>query len=588
MATWHKYYYNASAIVCVTARGARLIANGDECYWFAPGCFKEDGKGYFLVVSDSFTFTSMDYADGKAVSGTAKPQTFEHFDAFMAALCATPAVEPVQPADLDLTIDGDCKAFADSIADVLIEGKYAPMAHQIKASYYKATHGKCFDLSTMRTGKTGSTILAMEYLYRTNAIKKALVLAPLSCCKPVWEDAIARTLPNRTVCTLTKTKAQCQKLYNSGVWDCVVMNYEHLKILDVLMEQYNPDLIVIDECTAYANTQSRRSKHLKQFISFIEQKKGSPIMVWGLTGTPGDDPIKAFSMSKAVNPCAVKVSTVNAWRDMTMYHYGTQAWQWTNRDCAPQMIQQALSPAVRFNKEDLFNLPPVVYSARFAPLCAEAKKVYDNLRTNLMLNYDADTLTATQKSVEVNKLLQISTGSVRSDSGSVIELANKDRIDLIKEIIEETDRKTVIFCAFTASLNRLYKELTAAGYNVGKVDGSTSEAERVRIFGSFQNDKRKAGGVDVLVAHPRTVAFGVELSAADTMIFDGVPLSGDFVFGQAVERLSSLKQTSAQINIIQVYSTDLERRGFLGLQEGQASSALVAELFRDATRKELK
>ena len=311
------------------------------------------------------------------------------------------------------------------------------------------------------------------------------------------------------------------------------------------------------------------------------------MMVWGLTGTPGDDPIKAFSMSKAVNPNAVKVSTVNAWRDMTMYHYGTQAWQWTNRDCAPQMIQQALSPAVRFNKEDLFNLPPVVYSARFAPLCAEAKKVYDNLRTNLMLNYDADTLTATQKSVEVNKLLQIATGSVRSDSGSVIELANKDRIDLVKEIIEETDRKTVIFCAFTASLNRLYKDLTAAGYNVGKVDGSTSEAERVRIFGSFQNDKKKAG-VDVLVAHPRTVAFGVELSAADTMIFDGVPLSGDFVFGQAVERLSSLKQTSAQINIIQVYSTDLERRGFLGLQEGQASSALVAELFRDATRKELK
>lgn len=579
MATWHKYYYRPDIIVCETQRGARLITDGKACYWMAPGFFKADGKGEFLVVNDSFMFTAQDFADGGAVKGTATRHDFSEFDAFMTPLCA-PLAEPQTNADP--VPDGVLGEFAGVIADVKIEGKYKPMPHQIKAAYYKAEHNKCFDLSTMRTGKTGSSILAMEYLFRTNAINRVLILSPLSCCRPVWEDAIKDTLPNRTVCTLTKSKAQCVKLYNSGVWDCIVMNYEHVTILSKELMQYRPDLIIIDECTAYANMTSKRTKTIRSFIAAVDCQR-----VWGLTGTPGDDPLKAFAMSKVINPDAVKVSALTTWKDMTMYHYGTQAWQWTNRDCAPQMIQQALSPAVRFNKEDLFDLPPVTYSARYAELSADAKKIYENLQTNLMLNYDEDTLTATQKSVEVNKLLQIATGSVRSDSGGIIDLPNKDRVDLIKTIIGETDKKTVIFCAFTASLNRLYKEL-AKTYSVGKVDGSTGEAERVRIFKSFQNDAKGNGGVDILIAHPRTVAFGVELSAADTMIFDGVPLSGDFVFGQAVERLSSLKQTSSQINIIQVYSTKLERRGFMGLQEGQASSALVAELFRDATHKELK
>ena len=85
--------------------------------------------------------------------------------------------------------------FKGMLADVKIEGRYPPMEHQIDAAYFKAHHRRAFDLSTMRTGKTGSTMLALEYLFRTQQIQRVMIIAPLSCVRPVWVDALRTTMP---------------------------------------------------------------------------------------------------------------------------------------------------------------------------------------------------------------------------------------------------------------------------------------------------------------------------------------------------------------------------------------------------------
>ena len=91
----------------------------------------------------------------------------------------------------------------------------------------------------------------------------------------------------------------------------------------------------------------------------------------------------------------------------------------------------------------------------------------------------------------------------------------------------------------------------------------------------------------VLVCHPRTVAFGVELSAADVMIFDGVCLSGDFTYGQALARLSSAKQTSDHIHVVHVFSSQLELKMIRALTEGQKMSAVIADAFTMATKENI-
>ena len=190
---------------------------------------------------------------------------------------------------------------------------------------------------------------------------------------------------------------------------------------------------------------------------------------------------------------------------------------------------------------------------------------------------------AQQKSALASKLLQCACGCVYTDENELYEIDNPSRVDEIMDLIGEATGKTVIFSAFTGCINKLYRDLTARGVKVAVVDGSTTEKKRAETFRAFQYEPKGQSSVDVLIAHPRTTAFGVELASADMMIFDGAPLSGDFVFGQAVERLSSLKQKARQITIAQVYLCDEEKDVFNALRNGQTQSEIVANLFKTVT-----
>lgn len=496
--------------------------------------------------------------------------------------------------------------------DVKIDAIYNPLPHQIKAAFFKATHSRAFDLSTMRTGKTGSTLLALEYLFRTHRLSKALILAPLSCARAVWLESIAKTMPARRVVVATGTKTQKTKALESDA-DIIVTNYDtiplvlsELKAGKLELPTYTPDrampALVIDELTHYASLRTQRTKAL-----FALQGAANFGWIWGLTGTPGHDPVKAFAMSKVINPQAVSVRSIYAWREITMFHYGRESWQWAPRACAPEKIKEALSPAILFRKDEIFDLPPVVYTAREAQLTAEQCSVIRQLKADMCaVASDAagqdEEVRASTKADLVSKILQVACGAlyVSSDASSsrrVLQFTQPARVKEIAELVSQSDHKCVIFCSFTGRAKLLAEQLShtrderavdteTSGretcFQVARICGDTPEKERADILKKFQAVPLHGdGGVDVLIAHPRTTAFGVELSAADLMIFDGVPLSGDFVFGQAVERLSSLKQTSSRVTIAQVYSCPEERKIFNALIAGQQASAAVSKLFDD-------
>ena len=84
-----------------------------------------------------------------------------------------------------------------------------------------------------------------------------------------------------------------------------------------------------------------------------------------------------------------------------------------------------------------------------------------------------------------------------------------------------------------------------------------------------------------MCCHPTTVGFGTELSAADTMIFDGPPVLGNFTYSQALERLSSTKQKADKISVIKVMASAEEKAMFHRLDMGQTLGQAVAALFED-------
>lgn len=548
----HEFSNYRAAIELRPFKPTKLMIRGDY--------MMDAGRLRLAWDKDYYVASGYDPTQAMTLSGSVLIRT-------LAALKPAPVTDGrVEPApDFRATLD-----------DVLIEGLYQPMPHQVEAAQFKAAHTRAFDLSTMRTGKTGSTMLALEYLFRQGMIRRALVLAPLSCVRPVWSDNLARTLPLRISRPLVGTRSQREAQIRRPT-DIFVGTYTAIEMFDIFWHKWKPDAIVIDEVTHYAAVGTKRTRALRTLIKDIE-----PAYVWGLTGTPGHDPLKAFSMSKVVNPDAVAVKSLSAWKDITMERFGPQAWQWRNRREAPAYIKQALSPAVLFKKEDLFTLPPVVYLSKEAERSDEVNRMLNQLRDQMRaVSKNGAEVTATQKSALVVKLLQCAAGAVHADDGTTAMLDINKRVQLIYETIDESERKVVLFSPFVACLRQLCTSLQGSDFKAELVDGSTPEKARRRIFTQFQEDP-PGKSVDVLVAHPRTVAFGVELAAADMIIFDGAPLSGDFVFGQAVERLSSIKQ-AGQVTIVNIYSCREERMMYQALREGREQSEAVAELFKSVT-----
>lgn len=478
------------------------------------------------------------------------------------------------------------EAIRREMPDFRIEGKYEPMKHQYVSAIFMAEHRRCFNLSTMRTGKTGSTILAYYLLRKTGRSKRMLVLAPLSTLRTVWRDSLDLTAGAQahamgTVRTLLlgQQKAKMAAEISAGP-DIIVSNYEKLEKYYAELTAWRPDIVVIDECTAYANATTKRSKLIKKFLKQFEG-----IRVWGLTGTPGHDPLKVYSMVSVVNPEKLgNIRSMYQWRELTMVKQSPWSYNWVNRPDADQMMQGILQPAIRFDAKDVLDLPAVTKEAQYAEPTADTRSAVKDLQDSMMTLYKGQEITVQQKSTCVIRCLQILCGVVKPAVDSMATaVTGTPRDKLIEELIQSTDRKTVIFSPFVIRCHALTEYLNKHGYKTECVTGETSETKRAKIFSAFQNDD----SLRVLVCHPRTVAFGVELAAADLMLFDGVCLSGDFTYGQALARLSSAKQTSDHIHVVHIFSSQLELKMIRALTEGQKMSAVIADAFTAATKESI-
>ena len=161
--------------------------------------------------------------------------------------------------------------------------------------------------------------------------------------------------------------------------------------------------------------------------------------------------------------------------------------------------------------------------------------------------------------------------------GMPVPLQHKQRTDTIIDCINETSHKVVIFGVFVFSNHLLAEELKNAGFSVGIIDGGVSAKSRAELLHNFQY----APDPRVLICHPTTTAFGVELSAADTMIFNGPPMLGGFIYAQALERLSSAKQKAPKISVIRILSSPEEEKSFKSLDEGKELGQTVSTLFEE-------
>lgn len=422
-------------------------------------------------------------------------------------------------------------------------GKHKPFEHQKDTASFLTLHQRAFCFNEQGTGKTASAIWAADFLMKQGKIRRALVICPLSIMDSAWRNDLFTFAMHRSVSVAYGSAKKRSEIIQSGS-DFVVINYDGVEIVQDVIANGGFDLIIVDEATHYKNPQTKRWKTLNALLK-------PNTWLWMMTGTPAaQSPLDAYGLAKLVNPKAVP-KFFSGFRDQVMFKV-TQ-FRWLPKETATETVYNALQPAIRFTKAQCLDLPEMTYVKREVEMTRQQLKYYEELRKKMAIVAAEETITSANAAVNMNKLLQLSSGALYTDNGEAVEFDIKHRYKVLKEVIDETSNKALIFVPFKHVIDILTEKLQKDGVTVGVIRGDVPAPKRTEIFKRFQEQ----ADPEVLVIQPQSAAHGVTLTAADTVVWWG-PTSSLETYAQANARVHRSGQRHP-CTVIQLQGSPVER-----------------------------
>lgn len=441
---------------------------------------------------------------------------------------------------------------------------FTPFDHQKQTSEFLITNRKAFCFNEQGTGKTASVIWAVDYLMQRGLVNRVLVICPLSIMKSAWQNDLFKFAIHRTVTVAYGAAQKRKQLINMGA-DFVIINFDGVGIVKKEIIAGGFDLIVVDEASAYKNAQTDRWKDLRDLTKVI---KG----LWMLTGTPAaQSPADAYGLAKLVNPNGVP-QFFSMFRDSVMLKMGM--YRWIPKPTAQHTVHKALQPAIRFEKADCLDLPPVTFVDRDAPLTPQQLKYYRILKKQMLIEASGEEITAVNAAVQINKLLQIAGGAVYSDNGEIIEFDVSNRLNVVQEVIEESSHKVLVFVPFTHTIELLQKHLAKSNITCDVINGSVSVNKRADIVRQFQDSPDPKA----LIIQPKAASHGLTLTAANTIIWYA-PCTSVETYLQANARIDRPGQVN-NMTVVHINGSPVETRMYSMLKGNIDNHQKVIDLYK--------
>ena len=421
-------------------------------------------------------------------------------------------------------------------------GQYTPFEHQKTTAAFLTLRRKAFCFNEQGTGKTASAIWASDYLLSQGIINRVLIVCPLSIMDSAWRDDLFKFAMHRTV-DIAYGSAKKRKEIVANDAEYIITNYDGLAILEKDLQ--DRDLIIVDEATHYKNARTDRWKVLNRMVK-------PDTWVWMMTGTPAaQSPLDAYGLAKIINPNSVP-RFYGSFRDQVMIR--VSQFKWMPKPDSSTIVYNALQPAIRFTKDECLDLPPMVYTKREVELTRQQKKYYKELKSKMVMQAAGEQITAVNAAVNMNKLLQISSGAVYTDEGDALEFDISHRYKVLREVIDESSKKVLVFVPFKHAIDLITDKLNKDGIRTEYIRGDVSAPKRTDIFKRFQTQD----DIRVLVIQPQAAAHGVTLTAANTVVWWG-PTSSLETYAQANARVHRSGQDH-KCTVVQLQGSGIEKR----------------------------
>jgi len=398
-----------------------------------------------------------------------------------------------------------------------------PFHAQTETANFLAVNPRAAVLSDMGTGKTLSALWAADAIMRDQPGTKALVVAPLSTLQTVWADAVFQNfLGRRKAVILHGTPAQrIEKLGEDS--DFYIVNHDGIKngakldhgktrrklelggFAAALAARTDIRIAIVDEVGAFRAHGTLRSRAAHAVLVRRD-------FVWVLTGTPiPNGPLDAYGIAKLINNARGEYFT--NFRNRVMMQDQFSRFKWIPKRGATEEAYKLMQPAIRFRIEDCQDLPDMVTVDLDCELSDEQVRWMRELKREFLIERDKGTITAVNEAALRTKFLQIAAGVVYDEKHNEHKVDCRPRLAALRELIDTSLAKTLIFAPFISAVNMLNAGLTEFSRNI--IYGATATKDRIAIIRAFQQERDPR----VLIAHPETIAEGQNLTAAATVVW---------------------------------------------------------------------
>ena len=355
-------------------------------------------------------------------------------------------------------------------------------------------------LLDMGLGKTVITLTALrELIYDQLAVSRALVIAPKKVAEATWQAEAKKWdhLRDLRISTCMGTPGQ-RIMALEGRSDIVVTNRDNVVWLE---EQLNDpsirskgfDMVIVDESSSFKNPSSKRFKALRRMLRWMKR-------VVILTGTPAPNGLEDLwaqiylldrgeRLERYITHYRVRYFDYNPWRHA-----------FTPKPGAFEAVREKISDiCVSMSAADYLMLPERIVHDIPVVLDENARRAYRKLEREMLLELNEDeTITALSAASLTNKLLQLCGGSVYDAQGNDHEVHDA-KLEALSELVESLNGEScLVFYGFRHEIPRILASLPR-GARVRQLDGAADA------------DAWNRGDVDVLLAHPASCAYGLNL-----------------------------------------------------------------------------
>ena len=398
--------------------------------------------------------------------------------------------------------------------------KYVPHDYQKYATEFIIEHPACGLYLDLGLGKTVICLSALwELLLDYFEIGRVLVIAPIRVCTSTWPTEINKFehLKGLTYSVVVGSDKERRAALQRPAF-VYIINRENVAWL-VENKLFHFDCVVIDEASSFKNHQSKRFKALRKVRPSLKR-------IIELTGTPAPNglldiwaPVNLLDMGERLG------RFIGGFRERYFLPDKRNrdiVFSYKPKEGAEDAIYKQISDiCISMKAADHLKMPELIMTNVKVEMSEKEKKLYDQLKKDLILPFADGDIDAQSAVGLSNKLHQMANGAVYDENGSV-KVIHSRKLDMLEDMIEAANGKPILVAYwFAHDKSRLLERFP----------------EAVSIDTDESIVKWNKGEIPVGLIQPDSVGMGINLQEGGChLIWYSIPWS-----------LQDFSQTNARI-----------------------------------------